>query len=198
MKYPNHLLQIIDVLKFFPGVGGKTAERYAFDLLEWSPEHLKRLTQAVKEIPEKLKSCSECSALISENECPYCTEERQSTKNICVIATKRDLFSIEQTGEYNGLYHVLGGLLSPLEGIGPEAIALKQLRKRIFDYQLSEVVIALDSTLEGDATALYIKEELSDLSVKFSRIAFGVPMGSSLDYVDGGTLARAFSGRRQF
>lgn len=117
---------------------------------------------------------------------------------MCVIASPKDVFSLEDTGEYRGLFHVLGGLLSPLEGRGPECLRIDSLIQRVKDYGVKEVVLALDSTLEGDATALFLKEQIERLSVPCSRLAFGIPIGSSLDYVDGGTLARAFAGRSAF
>lgn len=198
MQYPSHLLKVIHVLKRLPGVGTKSAERYAFHMLGWSKDHLDELAYTLREIPDKLKQCNECGCLKDENLCLFCDEDRKKTGVICVLSTPKEVFSIEATGEYKGLYHVLGGLLSPLDGIGPDKITISQLKDRIINLKLQEVVIALDSTLEGDATALYLKQELELLNVTIYRLAFGLPMGSPLDYVDGGTLARAFSARNKF
>lgn len=196
--YPRHLLKLIDTLRRLPGVGNRSAERYAFDLLQWKSGHLKELSALIEAIPAKLKSCEECGCLIGDESCPFCVDTRRSLGVLCVIATPRDAFSIEQTREYKGLYHVLGSLLNPLEGWGPEKLAIPQLKQRIQNLQIREVVLALDSTIEGDATSLYLKRELEEFTLPISRLAFGIPIGSSLDYVDGGTLARAFSGRAKF
>lgn len=198
MRYPEHLLKLIQMLKKFPGVGNKSAERFAFHLLTWAPEQLAEFSGLVKNTKEKLKSCEICGCLKGEEVCFYCDTNKRDSHIICIIAFPRDLFSIEETHEYRGLYHVLGGVLSPLEGRGPEALSIKQLKQRIHSLDIKEVIIALDSTLEGDATSLFLKQELSSYPVHISRLAFGIPMGSSLDYVDGGTLARAFAGRLQY
>lgn len=195
MKYPAHLLKVIDVLKKLPGVGSRSAERFAFQLLNWKPEQLLEMSEIVKDIPQKLHYCPDCGCLCDEVSCAFCIDARQSTGFLCIIASPRDAFSIDSTGEYRGLYHVLGGVLSPMEGIGPEKLNLPQLKSRIARLNIKEIVIALDSTIEGDATSLYLKQELGPLGVEISRLAFGLPIGSSLDFVDGGTLARAFSGR---
>lgn len=195
MRYPKHLLKVIESLKKLPGVGTKSAERFAFQLITWHPAQLLEMAEIFKEIPHKIHSCCECGCLKGIEDCIFCSPERRSRGIICVIASARDAFAIDGTGEYKGLFHVLGNLLSPMDGIGPEQINLTKLKARILENNIQELVIALDSTLEGDATSLYIHQELGALPVKISRLAFGLPMGSSLDYVDGGTLARAFSGR---
>lgn len=198
MRYPSHLLKLIQVLKKLPGVGNRSAERFAFQLLSWKPEHLIEMADVFKEIPVKLSHCSRCGCLIGEESCAFCSEARAQTKKICVIATARDAFCIEETREFKGLYHVLGCLLSPLSGVGPEKLQLDKLKQRIAENGIEEMIIALDSTLEGDATSLFIKREFADHAVKISRLAFGLPMGSSFDYIDGGTLTKAILGRAQF
>lgn len=198
MKYPSHLLKVIDSLRRLPGVGTKSAERFAFQMLTWDPYQLEEMSQVIREIKEKIHQCAECGCLCEENQCTFCKEGRETQKTLCIIASPRDAFAIETTGEFRGLYHVLGSLLSPMEGIGPEKLNLPHLKNRIANHKIQELVIALDSTLEGDATALYLKQELEIMGLNISRLAFGLPMGSSLDYVDGGTLARAFSGRARF
>jgi recombination protein RecR len=198
MKYPYHLLKLIDMLKKLPGVGNKSAERFAFHMLTWPPHHLQHMAKVIDEVPAQLKQCVECGCLMDEEGCAFCVEERTQQGCICIIASQRDAFFMEDTGQYKGLYHTLGTLLSPMDGIGPDKLRLEELIKRITQHSLKEVIIALDSTIEGDTTALYLKQELAHLPVRISRLAFGLPMGSSLDYVDGGTLARAFSGRALF
>jgi recombination protein RecR len=198
MRYPLHLKKVIDVLRRLPGVGNKSAERFAFQLLTWKVEHLEEIADLLKNIPIKLKHCSECGGLVGEEACPLCIPTRQDQGILCLVASPRDIFAIEETREYKGLYHVLGGLLSPLEGFGPEKLNLAKLKERMKSLLIKEVVIALDSTLEGDATSLYLKRELEEFAIPISRLAFGLPIGSSLDYVDGGTLARALSARWKF
>jgi recombination protein RecR len=198
MRYPNHLIKLIETLKRLPGVGNKSAERFAFHLLGWKSDHLKEMADTILAIPEKLRYCSECGCLRGEESCFFCGEHRISKKSLCVIASARDAFSIEETQAYKGLYHVLGVLLSPLDGIGPEKLNLNKLKNRIELHGIEEVILALDSTVEGDATSLYIKQELGENRLQISRLAFGVPVGSSLDYVDGGTLAKALSARGRF
>jgi recombination protein RecR len=198
MHYPQHLSKLINALKKLPGVGNKSAERFAFQMLNWKSEHLQELSHLIQAMPEKLSHCKECHCLISPESCPFCDLAKRPMRSICIIASPRDAFAIEETREYKGLYHNLGGLLSPLEGIGPEQLKLHNLKERILAHQVDEILMALDSTLEGDATAFYLKKELVSLGIPISRLAFGLPMGSSLDYVDGGTLARALLGRANF
>jgi len=198
MRYPDHLLKLIQVLKRLPGVGNKSAERFAFHLLTWPEEQLHELGAVVRATKDQLKQCRECGCLMGSEGCFLCVASQRDSQVMCVIATPRDVFSIEETQEYRGFYHVLNGLLSPLDRRGPEHLSIPKLKERLSALQVKELVIALDSTLEGDATALYLKQELAQYPVCISRLAFGLPMGSSLDYVDGGTLARALAGRNQF
>ena len=153
------------------------------------------MARIIDQLPTSIKRCADCGCIADESGCPFCTSGRQQSGFLCVVASPRDVFSIESTGEFKGLYHVLDALLSPMDGIGPNQLKLDQLKHRVKTYAIQEVVVAFDSTLEGDATALFIKEELEPLATHVSRLAFGLPVGSSLDYVDGGTLTRAFLGR---
>lgn len=196
-KYPRHLHQLIEQLKRLPGVGTKSAERFAFHMIEWPQDYLHTFAMTVQGIPDKLKLCEECGCLRGEEFCAFCRPTRQP-EQLCIVASPKDVFALDATGEFQGLYHVLGGLLSPLEGIGPEKLSLHKLKERIARFQIREVVLALDSTIEGDATSLYLKQELEPLGIHISRLAFGMPMGSSFDYVDGGTLARALTARSKF
>lgn len=198
MRYPDYLLKLIAVLKKLPGVGTKSAERFAFELIEWPQDQLDHFTTTVSGIKKNLNYCDSCGALIGEGPCPYCSQPRRDPHLLCVIGSPKDLFSIEETKEYQGYYHVLGGLLSPFQGQTLVPAAIENLKKRITALSIQEVIIALDSTLEGDATALYVKKELSVLPVTTSRLALGLPMGSSLDLIDGGTLGRALAFRRHY
>lgn len=198
MKYPPHLLRLIDVLKKLPGVGTKSAERYAFEMISWPKSNIEEMANVIKECPILLKHCHECGCLVDHQACHFCTSTHMRIPSLCIVATPRDVFAIESTHEFKGLYHVLGALLSPINGMGPEKLNMLKLKRRIEELKIEELIIALDSTLEGDATSLYLKQELEPLNLSISRLAFGLPMGSSLDYVDGGTLARALSARGKF
>jgi len=195
-KYPPSLLFLIAYLKKLPGVGTKTAERFAFQLLNWPEHQLQDLAELIHKIKKKICQCPECNCLMEGSACLFCDETQRDTSIICIISSPKDVFNIEETRSYRGLYHVLGGLLSPLEGTTPEHLYVESLKKRIQSKKIKEVVIALDSTLEGEATALYLKEALQGVNI--SRLAFGLPIGSSLDFVDGGTLTRALLGRHNF
>lgn len=194
-RYPEPLIKLIEALKQFPGVGTRTAERFAFQMLTWPSKRLFELGRLIEALPSSIKRCPDCGCLADDGGCSFCTIERGQTGFLCVVASPRDVFSIESTGEFKGIYYVLDALLSPMDGIGPNQMKLEQLKLRVKKYNISEVIVAFDSTLEGDATALFIKEELENLETHVSRLAFGIPVGSSLDYVDGGTLTRAFLGR---
>lgn len=198
MQYPEHLLKLIAVFKKLPGVGAKSAERFAFHLLEWPQEKLAEMAHIVEQTKNQLTTCSVCGSLTNVQKCLFCTSPERNREILCVTASPKDIFSIEQTHEYKGHYHVLGGLFSPLQDEIITFKALEKLKNRIQVMGVLEVILALDSTLEGDATALLIKKELRSSTVKISRLALGLPMGSSLDYIDGGTLARALAGRHTY
>ncbi len=197
-KYPSDLLNLMAFLKKLPGVGSKTAERFAFELLRWSEKQLGDFGSLVASIKNKIHHCPECNCLMEENHCAFCDPARRDAQILCIISSVKDAFTLEETRSYRGLYHVLGGLLSPLDGRAPEHLQFDRLKNRIQTLCIKEIIIALDSTLEGDATALYLKQQLSSLGVSVSRLAFGLPMGSTLDFVDGGTLSRALTGRQSF
>jgi recombination protein RecR len=195
-KYPEELNKLIAYLKKLPGVGSKTAERYAFQLLNWPEEQLQAFADHMAGLPKNISYCEECFCMV-QGECTFCTHpDRNVSQQLCVIAHPKDTFSVEETGVFKGLYHVLGGLLSPIEGKQPEHLRIESLRRRIEKLNIQEIIIALDSTLEGDTTALYLKQECEKWGVRASRLAFGIPIGSSLDFIDGGTLSRALLGRR--
>ncbi len=197
-KYPPALEQIVTLLKLLPGVGTKTAERFAFQLLTWPDESLGQLSALLDTIKAQVPHCPTCFCLSSPDGCTFCDSSRRDPSIICIIGSPKDAYAIEETHAYKGLYHVLGSLLSPLDGRTIEQLNLTPLLDRLRLHPIREVIIALDSTLEGDATSLYLKEKISQLSIPVYRLAFGLPMGSPLEYVDGGTLSRAFVGRQVF
>jgi recombination protein RecR len=197
-NYPPPLQQLIGALKLLPGVGTKTAERFAFNLLTWKEEQLGHLSDLVASLKQQIFECPICRCLTSHSGCDFCDTSRRDTSLLCVLGSPKDAYIIEQTHAYKGLYHVLGSLLSPLQGQGVDQLDLPAFFKRLTAHPIQEVVIALDSTLEGDATALFLKDQLAGCNIKISRLAFGLPIGSPLEYVDGGTLSMALSGRRQF
>jgi recombination protein RecR len=197
-RYPSVLAQLIAYLKKLPGVGSKTAERFAFQLLDWPDVELQTFSTLFAQLKEKIVKCPECHCLTDNDLCPFCHGGTRDKTQLCIIASPRDAYSLDETGAYRGLYHVLGGLLSPLDGKTPEHLNLERLKKRITALQIKEIIIALDSTLEGDTTSLFLKEQIKGWGLPLSRLAFGLPIGSSLDFVDGGTLARALTGRQNF
>jgi recombination protein RecR len=198
VRYPSDITCLIAYLKKLPGVGSKTAERFAFHLLNWQDAELKGFSALLAEFKEKIPLCAECKCLTDNGHCSFCHNALRDPAQLCIIASPRDAYSIEETGAFRGLYHVLGGLLSPIDGKTPEHLNLEKLKTRITTLQVKEIIIALDSTLEGDTTSLFLKEQIQDWGLPVSRLAFGIPMGSSLDFVDGGTLARALTGRQSF
>jgi recombination protein RecR len=193
--YPNYFLKLIEVLRKFPSVGMRTAERYAFSLVNKPKEEVREMVTVLEQFIKELYLCDECGCLSESGECHFCPPRRMNTDKICVVATPKDVFSIENTHMYRGFYHVTGALLSPLSGKGPEDLRFLELKERIKKYQIKEVIVALDSTIEGDATALHLKDEFDQEDLIVTRLAFGLPMGSSLEYVDGGTLTQALQAR---
>jgi recombination protein RecR len=193
--YPKDLIKLISYLKKLPGVGSKTAERFAFEMIEWEDNEIINLANVLAEFKNKIFKCDICGSLKSDNDCVYCDENLRDSSKICIISSIRDIYLLESTNSYKGLYHVLDNLFSPIDG---RDINLEKLKKRIINSDIKEVIIALDSTIEGDATSLFIKEELKELNLDISRLAFGMPIGSSLEYVDEGTLTKALTGRLKY
>lgn len=198
LKYPKDLLTLIAHLKKLPGVGKKTAERFAFHLLDWEGKELHEFAEGLATLKERVQTCAECGCLLDGIKCLFCDHEKRDNSLLCIIASPRDVYAIEDTGTFRGMYHVLGNLLSPLDGKTPECLNLPHLEKRVEVLGVKEVILALDSTLEGDATSLYLKEQFEKKELIVSRLALGLPLGSSLDFVDEGTLSQAFSGRQKF
>lgn len=195
MQFPAHLLKLQALLRRLPGVGQRTAERYSLQLLEWPEGVLQQLAETLSALPEKVKRCELCGSLTDRSVCDICTCDHRDRTTLCVVAHPRDVIAFEETRSYRGLYHVLPGLLSPMEQRGPESLGLERLATRLAA-GVTEVILALDTTLEGDATALFLQRELSKHGRRVTRLAFGLPLGSALEYVDSGTLLRALIGRQ--
>lgn len=197
-KLPEDLVSLISLLKKLPGVGIRTAERFAFEFLTWPKADLDALSELLSSAQGKVPPCPACGCLTDRGICSFCGGVRDTSK-LCLIASARDAFAIEATRCYPGLYHVIEHLLSPLDGRHASMLRLDRVEERIAKHSIREVIIAFDSTLEGDTTALFLKKHLvSRPELKVSRLAFGLPVGSSLEYIDGGTLARALAGRQTF
>lgn len=196
-NYPRALGRLIEELEKMPGVGPKTAQRLAFFVLSRSPEEAADLASAITEVKEKIRRCRQCFNF-SENElCDICADPRREKSEICVVAEARDLYALERSGEYRGLYHVLGGVLSPIEGIGPDNLAIRPLLERLRSGEVKEVILATNPVVEGDATAAYIAGLIKPLNVRVSRIALGLPVGGDIDYADEITVSRALQGRTE-
>lgn len=195
MKYPQHIKQLIEQLKMLPGVGARTAERFSFEMLSWSDNDLKNLSSLLFHLKTKVLFCTECGCLIDEGVCRFCKEERLQEKKLCVASSFKSVIAIDSTGLFKGTYHVLSHLISPLKGQGPDTIGIHKLKERIETLKIEEIVLAFDSTIEGDATALYLKRELEAYPASILRLATGIPMGSSLDFIDSATLSKALMGR---
>lgn len=195
-KYPEELQVLITSLKKLPGIGTRTAERFAFELINWNSEDLAHFGQVLIHIRSKIIPCPTCGCLTDQGRCHFCDLTLRDSRSLCLLASPRDVYSIEETKTYSGLYHIIEHLLSPLDGRYITTLRVDRIEHRIREHQIQEVIIAFDSTLEGDATALYLKEKLSSFPIKITRLAFGLPVGSSLDHIDGGTLSRALTGRQ--
>jgi recombination protein RecR len=194
--YEGVVQDLIDELSRLPGVGPKSAQRIAFHLLQTDDDQPKRLAQVLLEVKERVRFCVVCYNVTEEERCNICRDARRSQTTICVVEESKDVQAIERTREFRGLYHVLGGAISPIEGIGPDNLRIKELMSRLSDPNISEVIIATDPNLEGEATATYLTRMLSPLGITVSRLASGLPVGGDLEYADEVTLGRAFEGRR--
>lgn len=201
MKYPKALNTLISNLQKLPGVGKKTAERYCFDLISWAPEDIEHFAYHLSVLKKKISSCKTCNALMDmedEKSCKYCDPSKREGTHLCILSSQKDLFSVEGTHMYLGMYHILDGLLSPANNFSPKDLHLEELKSRIEKLGIKEIILALDSTLEGDATSLFLKKELGKENIRISRLALGMPIGSSLDFIDEGTLSKALSERTLF
>ena len=189
--------QLIEALAKLPGIGKKTASRLAFHILRSHPSEAQALARAILDVKEKIHLCSICFNLTDEDPCQICKGERRNKEVLCVVEGPNDLIAIENTGEFNGIYHVLHGTIAPLEGVGPDDIKIKELIERLHREKILEVILATNPTVEGGATALYLTDLIKPLGVKVSRIAYGIPMGGEIEYSDGMTLSKSLEGRRE-
>ena len=190
------LSKLIEQFERMPGIGRKTAQRLAFYVLNLSKEQATEFSETILSAHEKIKQCSCCCNLAEDELCPICKNEGRDKSIICVVEDPRDVFAFERTHEYEGTYHVLHGVISPMNGVGPEDITIKELLSRMADDIVQEVIMATNPTVEGEATAMYISRLLKPMGITVSRLAYGVPVGADLEYADEVTLSKALEGRR--
>lgn len=195
--YSKQISRLIEQFSLLPGIGAKSAGRLAFHVLNMPLADVERLSEAITDARRNIKYCRSCFTLTDQEICPICASDKRDHRTIMVVEAPRDLAAYEKTGEYKGLYHVLGGAISPLQDVGPNDIRLKELMQRLQRNDVDEVILATNSTLEGETTAMYISKLLKPTGIKVSRIASGVPVGGDLEYIDEVTLARALEGRTQ-
>ena len=194
--YEGAIQELIDELGRLPGVGPKSAQRIAFHILQSESVDIQRLVEAIREVKEKVKFCEICGNVSEDMQCRICRDPKRELHAICVVEESKDVQAIEKTREFRGRYHVLGGAISPIEGIGPENLRIKELMTRLADGVVTEVILATDPNLEGEATATYLARLLKPLGLTVTRLASGLPVGGDLEYADEVTLGRAFEGRR--
>ena len=194
--YEGAIQELIDELGRLPGVGPKSAQRIAFHILQSESVDIQRLVEAIREVKEKVKFCEVCGNVSEYVQCRICRDPKRELHAICVVEESKDVQAIEKTREFRGRYHVLGGAISPIEGIGPENLRIKELMTRLADGAVTEVILATDPNLEGEATATYLARLIKPLGLTVTRLASGLPVGGDLEYADEVTLGRAFEGRR--
>lgn len=195
--YARPVERLIAELSKLPTIGPKSAQRIAFHVVRERPDNARALADALRDVKERIKPCRRCFNLTEAEECDICRDTRRDSSVICVVEDPYDIGPIERTGEYRGLYHVLGGALSPLDGIEPEDLRIAELVERVGKEQVKEVVVATNPNTTGEATALFIAQELKDMPVRVTALASGLPVGGDLEYADEVTLGRAFAGRRE-
>jgi len=194
--YEGVVQDLIDELGRLPGVGPKSAQRIAFHLLQADPADVRRLADALIEVKAKVQFCSICFNVSEDEQCRICRDPRRDPTVLCVVEEYKDVVAIERTREYRGRYHVLGGAISPIDGIGPDQLRIRELMARLADSEVTEVILATDPNLEGEATATYLTRMMKILELRVTRLASGLPVGGDLEYADEVTLGRAFAGRR--
>ncbi|MDO8307046.1 MAG: recombination mediator RecR [Actinomycetota bacterium] len=195
--YEGIVQDLIDELGRLPGVGPKSAQRIAFHILAADPVDVLRLADALREVKEKVRFCSICGNVAEEEQCRICRDPRRDLTVLCVVEEPKDVVAIEKTREFRGRYHVLGGAISPIDGIGPDDLRIRELFARLSESATTEVILATDPNLEGEATATYLARMIAPLGIAVSRLASGLPVGGDLEYADEVTLGRAFEGRRR-
>lgn len=194
--YPQKFNDLVDIFKKLPGIGEKTAQRYVFQILSWSEDEIEEAIEAFTNIKKGIQKCKTCGSMCDDDFCELCKDNNRNKKIICVVQSDKDIIAMEKTNEYNGSYHVLGGVISTSKGILPDDLNISSLIERI-DESIEEVIIATNPTIEGETTALYLSKLLEPKQVKVTRIAHGIPMGGHLDYADELTLIKALEGRKQ-
>lgn len=195
--YEGIVQDLIDELGRLPGIGPKSAQRIAFYIVQTEQFDVSRLAEILTTVREKVRFCQVCGNVSEDDTCSICKDPRRDPSQICVVEEAKDVVAIERTREFRGLYHVLGGAISPIDGIGPEDLRITQLMQRLGDGRVTEVIIATDPNLEGEATAAYLSRLLTTMDITVSRLASGLPVGGDLEYADEVTLGRAFEGRRR-
>jgi recombination protein RecR len=198
VDYPAPLSRLIDELRALPGIGPKSAQRIAFHLLKGSREDAQRLSAAVLELLDSIRTCTVCNAVTDAELCATCTDAGRSDRVICVVEEAHNLLAVERTRDFKGRYHVLQGALSPLQGIGPDELKIEGLLQRVRAGGVEEVILATSPTIEGEATAVYLARVLKPLQVRVTRIAMGIPVGSDLEWADEVTMSKALEGRREY
>lgn len=194
--YEGAVQELIDELGRLPGVGPKSAQRLAFHILEADPEDMKRLVAAITTVKERVKFCTVCGNVTEQELCNICRDPRRDPSVVCVVEESKDVLAVERTRSFRGRYHVLGGAINPIAGIGPEQLRIRELLTRLNDGAIQEIIIATDPNLEGEATATYLARMLKSIGITVTRLASGLPVGGDLEYADEVTLGRAFEGRR--
>ena len=197
MIYPKSIATLIEHFQKFPSIGPKSAQRMAFYMLRMPVSEVEKFARAMIEAKQNTKTCEICFNISSESPCKICTSATRDRTTICVVAETKDLIAVEKTNEYKGLYHVLQGLISPMDGIGADDIRIKELLNRLTDDKVQEIILALPPSVEGEATSLYLTKLIKPFGIKISRIAFGLPVGADLEYADEITLAKAIEGRHE-
>lgn len=197
MSLPEPIVVLIAALNKLPGVGPRSAERIALHLVQADSATVKQLAETILHAREKIKFCEICGALTEKSPCPICEDSRRDPSLVCVVERAVDIFSIEKSGTFHGKFHVLGGKVSPLDGVEPEDLRIAELEKRLLSEPIKEIIIALSTDVEGDATSHYLAKRLARIGLKISRIAYGLPVGSGLEFADELTLSRALEGRRE-
>ncbi|MCX5101631.1 recombination mediator RecR [Streptomyces sp. NBC_00439] len=194
--YEGVVQDLIDELGRLPGVGPKSAQRIAFHILQAAPTDVRRLAHALLEVKDKVRFCSVCGNVAQQEQCNICRDTRRDPSVICVVEEPKDVVAIERTREFRGRYHVLGGAISPIEGVGPDDLRIRELLARLADGSITELILATDPNLEGEATATYLARMVKPMGLRVTRLASGLPVGGDLEYADEVTLGRAFEGRR--
>jgi recombination protein RecR len=197
MSRPDPLTRLIEQLQRLPGIGAKSAARLAFHVLKTPREEIERLVEAMREVKERVTYCSVCSNITDTDPCFFCTSPGRDRRLICVVEEPENVTAIEKTRDFRGLYHVLMGALSPLQGVGPDDLKIRELLGRVSDGSVEEVILATNPNVEGEATAIYLAKLLKPLGMRVTRIAMGVPVGSDLEYADEVTMHKAMEGRRE-